>query len=239
MDRDLQQLIEVNVKGRVFVACSSRGITDLSIIQYYGDVIRQTIEAGLSGDASPLAFNKLLDEQIAWLEAELDRESDAREEQANQVVNDGDSPQKRVRKESGYVPEAKSMPEKLADRRAGMDALLKNECVTLKLITPGQAKKMTRRFLGKDPKVAEEEVVVELRNTLYSQIRQFIRSHEGGPWTSHSAQSDLRMDIAATQSVRAVVTLTQHIFNERDEWLQDNKGGLTGRFFGGRFWTKR
>ncbi|RDH92275.1 MAG: hypothetical protein DIZ77_08880 [endosymbiont of Seepiophila jonesi] len=93
MDRDLQQLIEVNVKGRVFVTCSSRGITDLSIFQYYGDVIRQAIEAGISGDPSSLAFNRLLDEQIAWLEAELDRESDAREEQANQVVKDGDSPQ--------------------------------------------------------------------------------------------------------------------------------------------------
>ncbi|MBL3526222.1 MAG: hypothetical protein JMN27_02595 [gamma proteobacterium endosymbiont of Lamellibrachia anaximandri] len=239
MDRDLQQLIEVNAKGRVFVTCSSRGITDLSVIQYYGDVIRQAIEAGVSGDASPLAFNRLLDEQIAWLEAELDRERDAREEQANHVKVDVESPQKREKKESGYVPEAKSMPEKLADRRAGMDSLLKNECVSLKLITPGQAKKMTRRFLGKDPKVAEEEVVVELRNTLYSQIRQFIRSHKGGPWSSHNAQSDLRMDIASTKSVSAVVTLTQHIFNERDEWLQDNKGGLTGRFFGGRFWTKR
>ncbi len=239
MDRDLQQLIEVNSKGRVFVTCSSRGITDLSKIQYYGDVIRQAIEAGISGDASPMVLNKLLDEQIAWLEVELDRESDAREEEANPVKEDDEPSQKRVKKESGYVPEAKSMPEKLADRRAGMDALLKNECVALKLITPGQAKKMARRFLGKDPKVAEEEVVVELRNTLYSQIRKFIRSHEGGPWSSHSAQSDLRMDISATKSVRAVVTLTQHIFNERDDWLQENKGGLTGRFFGGRFWTKR
>ena len=135
---------------------------------------------------------------------------------------------------SGYILKAKSMPERLAVQRGGMERLLDNECVTLKLITPSQAKRMKHRMLGQEPEVAEKELVSELRNILHQQVRDFIRRNKGGPWASATLQNDLRMDIIATRSLRSLVTLSKELLSERQEWLNKNKVSLASRLFGGK-----
>ena len=126
------------------------------------------------------------------------------------------------------------MPERLKDRRSIMEYLLDNDCITLKLVTPDEAKEYKHGLLGKVPEKAEEELVAALRNVLYSQVRKFIRKHNGGPWASATLQHEVRMDITKTRSLRSLVTLARELLSEREEWLRKTKGSLTGRFFGGR-----
>jgi hypothetical protein len=237
MERHLKQLIDVNTSGRVFAVCSSRGIKDPIVIGCYTDIMRQAIEAEISDECTPETFKKLLDKKSKWLEAEIDqvRQDEAPVEQTPAEQNQADGEQDEPNtKSSGYVPKAKSMPERLADERAEIEKMLTTDCVNLKLLTPKQAAAMKRRMFGKETKKAEEEIVVELRNTLHQQIRAFIRKHEGGPWSSASLQDELRMDIAATKSVRSVTNMAKELLLEREEWLKENRGSLSGLLFGGK-----
>jgi hypothetical protein len=126
------------------------------------------------------------------------------------------------------------MPERLKDRRSIMEHLLDNDCITLKLVTPEEAKKYKHELLGKVPEKAEEELVALLRNVLHEQVRKFIRKNNGGPWATATLQHEVRMDITKTRSLRSLVTLARELLNEREEWLVKTKSSLTGRFFGGR-----
>ncbi len=47
---------------------------------------------------------------------------------------------------------------------------------------------MSRGMVGREPKKAEADIVVELRATLHTQIRKFLRKHKGGPWNNPKAQ---------------------------------------------------
>ena len=131
------------------------------------------------------------------------------------------------------------MPERLADQRSGMQHLLEHDCITLKLLTPSQAKRMKLRLLGQEPEKAQQELVAELRNVLHQQVRDFIRKHDGGPWATATLQHELRMDIVATRSLRSLVTLARELLFEREEWLKKNRLSLTGRLFGGRIRFKK
>ncbi len=242
MDKNFKRLIKVNIQGRVFVTCQSRGVTDPTIIGYYVEIMEQAIIALLADDSTPADFQVILDDQLRWLEDELDQ---IRSEQPSSppatdekpkspgVAATSSSQTNEEKKTSGYMPEGKTMPERLKDRRAIMEHLLDNDCITLKLVTPDEAIKFKHGLLGKDPEKAEEEVVIALRNVLYTQMRKFIREHNGGPWASASQQHELRMDITKTRTLRSLVMLARELFSERMEWLQ-TKGSLTGRFFGGR-----
>jgi hypothetical protein len=232
MDTEFEKLIKVNIQGRVFVACQSRGVTDPTIIGYYVDILEQSVTALMPADCTPADFQAILEDQLKWLEGELDQvrgESESKQGAAQaRHVTTGD------KHETGYVPDAKTMPERLKDRRAIMEHLLDNDCITLKLITPEEANKFKQGLLGKEPEKAEEEVVAALRTVLHEQIRKFIRKHNGGPWSSANQQHDLRMDITRTKTLRSLVTLAKTLLGEREEWLQKTKGNLTGRFFGGK-----
>ena len=240
MDKEFQKLIRVNIQGRVFVTCQSRGVTDPTIIGYYVEILEQAVTALLADESSPSDFQRILEEQLVWLETELDQirgelpasavaaEANSQESDPAPVAAGGE------KKETGYVPEAKSMPERLKDRRAIMEHLLDNDCITLKLVTPEEAKKFKRGLVGKVPEKAEEEVVTALRNVLHEQVRKFIRKHNGGPWAGATLQHEVRMDITRTKTLRSLVTLAKELLGEREEWLQKSKGSLTGRFFSGR-----
>ena len=244
MDKDFEKLIRVNIQGRVFVTCQSHGITDPTIIGYYVEILEQAVTALLTEESTPSDFQRILEEQLLWLEGELDQvrgEQPASAEASPERRQE--TPQERApepavsageKKETGYVPEAKSMPERLKDRRAIMEHLLDNDCITLKLVTPEEAKKFKRGLVGKVPEKAEEEVVAALRNALHEQVRKFIRKHNGGPWASATLQHEVRMDITRTKTLRSLVTLAKELLSEREEWLHKTKGSLTGRFFGGR-----
>ncbi|MCU7808078.1 MAG: hypothetical protein KZQ73_09460 [Candidatus Thiodiazotropha sp. (ex Semelilucina semeliformis)] len=245
MDKDFERLIKVNVQGRVFVTCQSRSITDPTIIGYYVEIIEQAIFALMSDGSSPAEFHQFLDEQLIWLEGELDQTgqvpstpqeaASSPEEHAEAEESQAESqPPKEQKKATGYVPEAKTMPERLKDGRSIMEHLLDNDCITLKLVTPNEAKKFKHNLLGKVPEKAEEELVASLRNVLHDQVRKFIRKNNGGPWASATLQHEVRMDITKTRTLRSLVTLARSLLEEREEWLKKTKNSLTGRFFGGR-----
>ncbi|MCU7853593.1 MAG: hypothetical protein KZQ80_15420 [Candidatus Thiodiazotropha sp. (ex Monitilora ramsayi)] len=244
MDKDFERLIKVNVQGRVFVTCQSRGITDPTIIGYYVDIVEQAIIALMSDGSTPADFHRLLEEQLTWLEGEVDQTGQAPsapqatsspEENVEAEESQAESqPPKEQKKATGYVPEAKTMPERLKDGRSIMEHLLDNDCITLKLVTPNEAKKYKHNLLGKVPEKAEEELVASLRNVLHDQVRKFIRKNNGGPWASATLQHEVRMDITKTRTLRSLVTLARSLLEEREEWLKKTKNSLTGRFFGGR-----
>jgi hypothetical protein len=241
MDKDFEKMIKVNIQGRVFVVCQSHGVTDPTIVGYYVEILEQAVVALLTDDSTATDFQRVLEEQLVWLSHELAQtrveqppppaEADSDPVEASEA---GSAAQKEEKKPTGYVPEAKAMPERLKDRRSIMEHLLDNDCITLKLVTPDEAKEYKHGLLGKAPEKAEEELVAALRNVLYSQVRKFIRKHNGGPWASATLQHEVRMDITKTRSLRSLVTLARELLSEREEWLRKTKGSLTGRFFGGR-----
>lgn len=241
MDKDFEKMIKVNIQGRVFVVCQSHGVTDPTIVGYYVEILEQAVVALLTGESTAVDFQRVLEEQLVWLSHEL---AQTRVEQPPPPaeadfgsVDDSETDsalQKEEKKPTGYVPEAKAMPERLKDRRSIMEHLLDNDCITLKLVTPDEAKEYKHGLLGKAPEKAEEELVAALRNVLYSQVRKFIRKNNGGPWASATLQHEVRMDITKTRSLRSLVTLARELLSEREEWLRKTKGSLTGRFFGGR-----
>ncbi len=242
MDNQFEKLIDINISGRVFAICQSRRVVDPTIISYYTDILRQAVQAHLNEECSLSDFNRILTEQAVWLESEIDQMAPSRPEKRSATTleesplevgpqTEESEPQK---KPSGYIPQAKSMPERLADQRAGMERLLEKDCVTLKLITPSQAKHFKRRLLGQEPEKAEQELVAELRNILHEQVRKFIRKNEGGPWDTATLQHELRMDIVSTRTLRSLVTLARELLMEREQWRQKNKSSLSGRLFGGK-----
>ena len=238
MDKSFEHLIKVNTQGRVFVTCQTRGVTDPLIIGYYVEILEQAILSELTDDSTVADFNRVLNEQVVWLEGELDQVAPgpAEPQPAEAALEDPalSLPEKERKKATGYVPEAKAMPERLRDARSDMVHLLDNDCITLKLVTPDEAQSYKRGLLGKAPEKAEEELVTALRNVLHAQVRKFIRKHNGGPWATASLQHEIRMDITRTRSLRSLVTLARELLKERDEWLDKTKHSLTGRFFGGR-----
>ncbi|MEW8508160.1 MAG: hypothetical protein AB2598_15795 [Candidatus Thiodiazotropha sp.] len=241
MDSQFEKMVEVNIQGRVFIICQTHGITDPTIIGYYTEILQQAIVAMLTDDSKPSDFQQLLNEQAEWLEQEIGQvRNTPQEDMAGAVAAEGDGeaeqpkPPNAGKKATGYVPEAKSMPERLKDRRADMEHLLLNDCVTLKLVSPKQAKKLKHGLVGKEPEKAEAEVVAQLRNSLHEQVRKFIRKHNGGPWATATLQTEVRMDITRTRTLRSLVSLSRQLLEERDEWLMKTKNSLTGRFFGGK-----
>lgn len=242
MDNHFEQMMQVNIQGRVFIICKNHGVTDPTITEYYTEIMQQAISAMLTDESTPADFHKLLNEQADWLETEVGQvwgafkgdESVAATDDETDVDEGALRSLNAKKKATGYIPEAKSMPERLQDRRADMEHLLLNDCVTLKLVTPKQAKKLKQGLVGKDPDKAEEEVVALLRNSVHSQLRNFIRKHNGGPWATATLQTEVRMDIARTRSVRSLVSLSRQLLEEREEWLAKTKNSLTGRFFGGK-----
>jgi len=235
MDKQMEKLIEVNISGRVFAICQSRGLSDPTLMGHYGGILRQAVMANLPEQANPEEFNRVLEQQAAWLEVEIDQRPLPAPSPGSKTPAQADTQADSQKREKPiYIPKAMSMPERLAAQREGMEKLLENDCVTLKLITPAQAKQFKRRLLGKEPQKAEQELVAELRGILHEQVRKFIRKHKGGPWASATLQHELRMDIVATRSLRSLVTLARELLLERDEWIKQNRISLTGRLFGGR-----
>jgi hypothetical protein len=242
MDSIFEKMVKVNIQGRVFVTCQSRGISDPAVIGYYVEILEQAVTARLTDESSPSDFQHALDEQLKWLESELDQtrldqpaSTEKRHTDEEPAVTAPAAPASTEKPlPSGYVPEAKSMPERLRDRRTVLEGLLVNDCVTLKLVTPDEADRFKHGLMGKDPEKAEEEVVTALRNALHQQMRKFIRKHNGGPWASSAMQEEMRMDIARTRSLQSLVTLARELLAEREEWLDKSKGSITGRLFGGR-----
>ncbi|MCG8489276.1 MAG: hypothetical protein MI756_17550 [Chromatiales bacterium] len=246
MSDQQKQMMQVNIKGRAFVICQSHGITDPSIIGYYVQILEEATLSMLNAESSVADFHNALNEKAKWLEQEIGQLTDSAsgsgevqekpegEEDAEQQDSDKPAIVQQHKKATGYVPEAKSMGERLKDRRSEMEHLLLNDCVTLKLVSPKQAKKHVHELVGRDPKKAEEDLVANLRNALHQQVIGFIRKHNGGPWNSATEQTEIRMQIASTKTLQSLVNLSKMLLSEREEWMAKTKNSLVGRLFGGK-----
>ncbi len=237
MSEQLKQMMQVNIKGRAFVICQSHGISDPSIIGYYEQILEEATLGMLNPESSVTDFHNALNEKAKWLEGEIGQLTDPAESSgSDEVQEEPDQPVvvRQHKKATGYVPEAKSMGERLKDRRSEMEHLLLNDCVTLKLVSPKQAKKCVHELVGRDPKKAEEDLVANLRNALHQQVVSFIRKHDGGPWNSATEQTEIRMQIAATKTLQSLVNLSKMLLSEREEWTAKTKNSLMGRLFGGK-----
>jgi hypothetical protein len=248
MSDNLQQIMQVNIKGRAFAICQSHGITDPSIVGYYIQILEEMTLGMLTSESSVADFHEALNEKAKWLEQEIDQltnpaESEAsveaQESQPDSVDRQQPEAAKSITKNqhkqaSGYTPEAKSMGERLKDRRGELEHLLLNDCVTLKLVNPKQAKRHIHELIGRDPNKAEEDLVANLRNVLHQQVVGFIRKHNGGPWDSITEQTEIRMQIASTKSLQSLVNLSKMLLLEREEWMAKTKNSLVGRLFGGK-----
>lgn len=131
----------------------------------------------------------------------------------------------------GEKTSSSDMISKLDLQRKPVQSLILDECTKLRLVKPERAQQLVEQFSGKQPEEAEEEVVCELRNNLHQQVRAFIRKDKGGAWRSPKAQEEVRMDIAATRTLRGLISLTLEILREREAWCKKNKKGLMSRLF--------
>jgi hypothetical protein len=133
------------------------------------------------------------------------------------------------KKDPDRLPKAKVMTERLQEERKPIKELLTADCVKLGLVERKRANYLITQLAGKKPKEAELEVVMELRNNLHKQIKDFIRKHKGGPWATPTQQEEIRLDIVQTPTIRSLIFLTKQLFKERQKWLADNaKGSLLG-----------
>jgi hypothetical protein len=252
MDDQFHEIVQVNIKGRVFVICQTYGISDISVIDYYNQIVEKAVFALLNGEYSIETFHSVLEEQAQWLDKELQELtgiSDAtapaaqfNETQINDIIQPPEqtaATHKAEKMASGFIPEAKSMPERLKDQRSEIEHLLFHDCVTLKLVTEKQAKAYKRNMLGRAPEKAEAELVAGLRNVLHEQIQKFIRKHQGGPWQNATQQTEIRMEIAHTKTLQSLVNLSKQLLQEREEWVSKTKTSLVGRLFGGRVKLKK
>lgn len=250
MNESLEKTVETNVAGRVMLLCTTLQIVDLdqindAIKKVKRDVLMQLERKRLGVDA----LSELLDAQIVLLEKDL-RKSGAgcfasteqkteekksktaeKSEQVTKIKKQTPPPAKEI---SEKTLKELDMTKKLAAERKPVQKLVLEDCVQIGLVTRERAEYLVTQFAGKEPKDAELEVVIELRNNLHTQIRKFMRKHKGGPWATPKEQEELRLDIVHTPSIISLLSLTRKILRERREWLDRSRRGITGRIFGDR-----
>ena len=119
------------------------------------------------------------------------------------------------------------MEEKLREGRQPVQELLRNDCVQLGLIDRKQAERLIRGMLGKQPEVAEQDVVEVLRQILQDQVKGIIRRLKGGPWATPQAQEEMRQDIHHARSVRAILMFARQVIKERRAWKKKHGKGCS------------
>jgi hypothetical protein len=237
--------LEMNIAGRVMLLLSQLGIRDTRSLSIYLNAVKAAVRHRAVND-QPISLGHLepfLSEQLEMLVTALRRRRGLlrvpmpRQEAGGSAktppsTDEHDSVARRPPKPaSGYVPVAKSMEEKLKDDRKPVQKLLVEDCVAEHLLDRPKAEELIAGMTGKTPQDAELEIVEYLRQELQSQVRHFIRSDKGGPWSSPHAQEDLRKDIHAAKSVRGVLMLCRQIVKEHQDWEREHgHGGILGLF---------
>ncbi len=282
MDTSLENLIDVNASGLVFMVCNKHHIRDMDKINLHKQWVKSEIIQQMQQDGVGVeALSAIMDEKVALLQQMLENgeEISIREEDTSAQpedtsvqpedtsvqpedtsvqpedlsiqpedasIQDEDAPipepevedkepqPKKQKLNSGYKPQSKDMPTKLANERKPTKKVIMEDCVQLGLLARKRAKYLITQMAGKQPAEAEKEIVIELRDNLHKQIRKLIRKDKKGPWSSPKAQEDLRIEIVQTPTVRSVVYLTREILRERDEWKHRARNSITGRIFGNR-----
>lgn len=245
-------LIEVNVAGRLMLLLTKHGLLDNRCLSIYqravGDAVRLQV-AQRPGDGGT-GIDTILDEQLTLLESALstrrysavvDRDAAPRapseSTDAGSAVADArqasapKSSSRESKPASGYVPAPKSMEEKLKDARKPIQTLLKEDCVRIGLIDAKKADKLILGMTGKTSEQAELDIVEHLRRVLQDQVKSFIRKAKGGPWADPRTQEDLRKDIHAARNVRSILMMARQVVKEYQTWEKENRRvGILGLF---------
>jgi len=239
--RALRQVVHVNVKGRVAMLCFARGISDQRRQRLYANAVGDALVrrfAELPGSTGQL--REYLDEQMAFLEAALEAAEQRRSERVASGpahLDESAPPEHGDAKSRPSGPNGTACPqtleEKLKQARKPLSKLLREDCVQLGLVNSERAEELVKSLAGRTPAEGEARVVEELRNNLHAQVRRYIRKHRGGPWPSPMAQDELRVDIAATRGVVALLSLTRGILRERVAWERSQKKGVLGTLLSG------
>ena len=237
--------LEINITGLLMLRLSRLGVKEFRRLSIFIGAVKAVVEqrVGTEQEVNLGNMESFLDEQVEMLQIGLQNSREARDvpgpaqlpptgpeliapDQASKPA------QKRPpRAASGYVPPARSMEEKLKDDRKPVQKLLLEDCVAEHLLDLPQANELIKGMTGKTPQDAEHEIVEYLRSVLQSQVKEFIRSAKGGPWSSPHAQEELRQDIHAANSVRGVLTLCRQVVKEHQIWEQEHGyGGILGLF---------
>lgn len=237
--------LEMNIAGLLMLRLSQLGVKDVRGLSIFIGAVNAVVEhrAGTEQAVNIANLETFLGEQLEMLVVSLQNSrgilnvpSLARVLGAGPGSTEpGDdtksAPKRPARPASGYVPVAKTMEEKLKDDRKPVQKLLLEDCVAEHLLDLSQARELITGMTGKTPQDAEHEIVEYLRSVLQSQVKQFIRSDKGGPWSDPHAQEELRQDIHAANSVRGVLTLCRQIVKEHQLWEQEHgHGGILGLF---------
>lgn len=256
MDRSLNKLIDINASGLVLMACNRHKIWDPDKINIHKQwVVDRIIDQMERDKAGVEALSRIMNEKMSLLNHELDNITGNRtsadipqtpKESKADLASEPDKQEllvseyqeerqpKNQKSDSGYKPQSKDMPTKLAHERKPVKKLILEDCVQLGLITRKRAEYVVTQMAGKQPADAEREVVVELRKNLHEQVRSFIRKDKEGPWSSPKSQEELRLEIIQMPTVRSMLQLTREIFKEREEWKSRSHNSITGRIFGSR-----
>ncbi len=253
MERSLNELIDINAAGLVLMACNCHQIWDPEQINEHKQwVVDRIIDQMEQDKVGVESLSRIMDEKISLLNHELDKitgnetvrdvphksaesppvyvQAAVHEEEKQEKEEEPKSP----KVDSGYKPQSKDMPTKLAQERKPIKKLILEDCVQLGLINRKRAEYVVTQMAGKQPAEAEKEVVIELRKNLHEQVRKFIRKDKEGPWSSPKAQEELRLEIIQTPTVRSMLYLTREIFKEREDWKNRSHNSITGRIFGSR-----
>jgi hypothetical protein len=221
--------------------CFAQGISDLRRQMLYANAVEDAMVkrlAELSGPAGQMREH--LDEEMALLEAALKMAGRRRAETIGSEPADVDetvAPEQGEAKGRPNGPNGTVCPqtleEKLRQARKPLSKLLREDCVQLGLVNAERAEELVKSLAGRTPAEGEARVVEELRNNLHTQVRRYIRKHRGGPWPAPMAQDELRVDIANTRGVFALLTLTRGILRERMAWERRQKKGVLGTLLSG------
>ena len=252
----IDDLIEVNVTGRLMLLLTRQGLRDNRCLSIYRRAVSDVVRLHLARRAGevPAGIESVLDEQLTLLASALARRQRggavSRDEASAaappgtgappEAVSAGpDDPEvpsgKRSPREakpaSGHVPTPKSMEEKLKDARKPIQTLLTQDCVRIGLIDAKRADRLVLGMTGKTSEQAEQDVVEQLRRALQDQVKSFIRKAKGGPWSDPRTQEDLRKDIHAARNIRSILMMARQVVKEYQTWQQENRrGGILGLF---------
>ncbi|MCB1774828.1 MAG: hypothetical protein KDI88_14525 [Gammaproteobacteria bacterium] len=233
--------MEMNIAGQVMLLLTRLGIRDAHSLRVYREAVleavsRQVVE---QGTLAPDAMQAMIRQQLELLEASLRTLPDrtrARGTPPSDTAVAGspaaaEVPASRNRRPSGYVPEARSMEEKLQVEREPIQQLLREDCVRAGLVDKDSAERLIRSMTGKTSADAELEIVEHLRQRLQDQVKSFIRKAKGGPWSDPRTQDDLRRDIHTARSVRSVLMMSRQVLKEYQTWEKEHgRHGILGLF---------
>jgi len=237
--------LQMNIAGRLMLVLTQLNMKDSRSLSIYLSAICAVVEhhAGRDRAVTLANLDAFMDEQTEMLVTALRKHRGflnvpdlGRGAAAAADEDEPEDPSDAARRHkpkaaSGYKPVVKGMEEKLKDDRKPVQKLLLEDCVAANLVDVTKAKELIGAMTGKTPQEAETEIVEYLRGELQTQVRQFIRSDKGGPWSNPRTQEELRQDIHAAKSIRSVLLLCRQIVKEHRDWEEQNgQGGILGLF---------